>query len=330
MTFNNGTKNLIKVKEPVYLRQLATLFDGDHFGEMALIDLDNKEDIGVLSPPKQRKANCIAVDKCYLLEIPHQTCIRAYQATGAKHMKERLDFLLHLPGFRMIDKNTLLPLASNMRVKRYKIGEYIVRQREIPNGLIIIHKGECIAAFEKERTRDFYNVPYTKLKPKEMNIHFNDYNDERYDTQSGFKSRTIKLKSKIPQVAEGIDESEIETFTKRTFKNDILEKTEDPTGKKSITYKDFINFYKLHSGQLFGYRTLMPLDIYILNKSKTAFEKSFLKRSTNEEREKFYNESCLSIIANSAIVEVFIIEKSLMTFLPEHTGRFAYPHNLYV
>lgn len=63
MTFNTGTKDLVSVKEPMYLRQLATLFDGDHFGEMALIDLNNNEDIGELSPPKARKANCIAVEK---------------------------------------------------------------------------------------------------------------------------------------------------------------------------------------------------------------------------------------------------------------------------
>jgi signal-transduction protein with cAMP-binding, CBS, and nucleotidyltransferase domain len=59
-------------------------------------------------------------------------------------MKERLDFLVKLPGFRMIDKNTLLPLASNMRVKKFRIGEYLVKQREQPAGLIIIYKGSAL------------------------------------------------------------------------------------------------------------------------------------------------------------------------------------------
>jgi len=63
MVFNTGVKNLVKVEEPIYLRQLATLHDGDHFGEMALIDLDEKEDLTQLSPPKKHKANCIAVEK---------------------------------------------------------------------------------------------------------------------------------------------------------------------------------------------------------------------------------------------------------------------------
>ena len=39
-------------KEPILMRQIVTLYDGDHFGEIALIDLEQKEDISVLSPPK--------------------------------------------------------------------------------------------------------------------------------------------------------------------------------------------------------------------------------------------------------------------------------------
>ena len=88
-----ASTDLTRIKEPVYLRQLATLYDGDHFGEIALIDLEQKEDISVLSPPKKRNASWIAVEKTYLLEVPHISCIRAYQAAGAKHMKERLEFL---------------------------------------------------------------------------------------------------------------------------------------------------------------------------------------------------------------------------------------------
>ena len=66
-------------------------------------------------------------------------------------MKERLDFLKKLNGFKVIDKNTLLPLASNLRIKRYKMGEYIVKQMEVPSGLIVINKGEWLVVFEKNR-----------------------------------------------------------------------------------------------------------------------------------------------------------------------------------
>ena len=199
-------KNKNQSIEPKYLRQIVTLYDGDHFGEIALIDLEQKEDISVLSPPKKRNANWIAVERTTMLEIPHHSWIQAYQASGAKNMKERLDFLKKLYGFKMIDKNTLLPLASNLRIKVYKMGEYIIKQREIPSGLIIISKGEWQVVYEKNRKREFKNNVYTKLNPKEMNTHFNDFNDVRYETTSGFNSRVIKLKTKDPDSHNESDE----------------------------------------------------------------------------------------------------------------------------
>jgi len=236
-------------------------------------------------------------------------------------MKERIEFLITLPGFRMIDKNTLLPLVSNMKIKKYKIGEYVVRQREMPAGLVVIHKGECMVGFEKQRKREFHNDVYTKLKPKEMSVHFNNYSDTRYQVSTGFNSKNIKLKANKNRVVTDFGDVIDEYITNRTFKNDIMEKQEDPTGRKTIVYKDFINFSKIHKGQLFGYRTIMPIEVYILNKTKSDFEQEFLKRAEKPEIQRFYNEACVSIVANSAEVEAFIFEKSLMSFLPEYLSQ---------
>ncbi|CAI2364276.1 unnamed protein product [Moneuplotes crassus] len=304
------------IKKPPILRQIASLYDGDHFGEMALIDLEKQDDISKLSTPKKRKANCIASDNVLLLKIPHAASIKAYQTSSAENMKKRIDFLITLPGFRMIDKNTLLPLVSNMKVKNFKIGEYIIRQREMPMGLIVIYKGECTVGYEKHRKRQFHNNIYTKLKPKEMNSHFSDYNETRYEVTTGFNSKKIKLK--VSTNTEGDEQSK--PMNKRTFKNDILEKEEDPTGKKTVVYKDFIDFCKIHKGQIFGYRTIMPLEFYIMSK-RTDYEREFIKRAEKEEIQKFFNEACVSIVANSAIVETFIFEKALMSFLPEHLSQ---------
>ena len=233
--------------EATQLRQIAWLFDGDHFGEMALIDVDKKEDISLLSSPKKRKAHWIAADEWYLLEVPHYACMKAYQATGAQGIQSKLDFLVKLPGFRMVDKNTLLPLVSNIQVKKYKIGKHIVKQREMPEGLIIIHKGECIAGYEKQRTREFHS-----------------------NVGTGKDNRAHSL-------------SKYDTF-------------QDPNKKTTLVYDDMIQFYKLHSGNMIGYRTMMPLEVYINNKKKSKFENEFLQTADNEKRQKFYNESCISIV----------------------------------
>jgi hypothetical protein len=56
-----------------------------------------------------------------------------------------------------------------------------------------------------------------------------------------------------------------------------------------ILYKDFMEYSKLHSGQLIGYRTLMPLDVYILNKPKSEAETEYIEKATPDQRQKFYS-----------------------------------------
>jgi CRP-like cAMP-binding protein len=38
--------------------------------------------------------------------------------------------------------HVLLPLANNLEVKRYKLGEYILREGQAPKGLFIVTKGQ--------------------------------------------------------------------------------------------------------------------------------------------------------------------------------------------
>lgn len=67
----------------------------------------------------------------------------------------------------------LLPLASNIQVKRYKIGEYIVKAGDLPDGLIIVTEGQCIVCAEKLGMRSNKESEYNKLHPKPPNVKTN-------------------------------------------------------------------------------------------------------------------------------------------------------------
>ena len=58
----------------------------------------------------------------------------------------------------------LLPLASNIKIKTYKYGEYLVKAGEMPEGLIIISKGSCIVCDEKLAMRTGNQSIYSKNK----------------------------------------------------------------------------------------------------------------------------------------------------------------------
>ena len=55
--------------------------------------------------------------------------------------EERINFLKQLDIFSEIDMFILLPLASNIQIRKYKLGEYIVKAGELPEGLIIVKEG---------------------------------------------------------------------------------------------------------------------------------------------------------------------------------------------
>lgn len=63
--------------------------------------------------------------------------------------EKRINFLRQLDIFKDIDMYILLPLASNIQVKRYKMGEYIVKAGDLPDGLIIVKEGQCLVCAEK-------------------------------------------------------------------------------------------------------------------------------------------------------------------------------------
>lgn len=55
--------------------------------------------------------------------------------------EERIKLLKRLDIFEDVDMYILLPLASNIKVRRYKQGEYLVRAGELPEGLFIVTEG---------------------------------------------------------------------------------------------------------------------------------------------------------------------------------------------
>jgi len=67
----------------------------------------------------------------------------------------------------------LLPLASNIKVKKYKYGEYIVRAGENPEGLMIISQGHAIVCAEKLAMRSNEQTVYSRIKNKPANVKTN-------------------------------------------------------------------------------------------------------------------------------------------------------------
>ena len=64
----------------------------------------------------------------------------------------------------------LLSLANNIVVKTYSYGEYILKAGDVPKGLYIISKGQCIACAEKLSMRLQKPSKYARIQKHKPNF----------------------------------------------------------------------------------------------------------------------------------------------------------------
>jgi len=57
--------------------------------------------------------------------------------------EELVWFLKKLEIFKEAEIHVILPLANNVVRKKFKIGQYILKEGEVPQGLYIIKSGIC-------------------------------------------------------------------------------------------------------------------------------------------------------------------------------------------
>ena len=85
----------------------------------------------------------------------------------------RITFLRQIDIFKEVDTYILLPIASNIQVKRYRLGEYLVKAGELPEGLIIVKEGSCIVCAEKLALRTNKPSEYSRINPLAPNVKTN-------------------------------------------------------------------------------------------------------------------------------------------------------------
>lgn len=101
-------------------------------------------------------------------------------------------FLKKLDIFKDQDMRVILPIANSAKWQRYSLGQYILKEGEVPQGLYIIVKGQCKVGCEKLNVRSTKKVEYFKhLSPARKPITLKgDFCDQKRDSQAN-KDRTM-------------------------------------------------------------------------------------------------------------------------------------------
>ena len=56
--------------------------------------------------------------------------------------------------FHGVQLMNLLPIAHNIKIKQYKLGEYLLAAGEIPEGLIIVKKGRVKIGLDQLQVKE--------------------------------------------------------------------------------------------------------------------------------------------------------------------------------
>jgi hypothetical protein len=124
---------------------IKTLYDGDHIGEVTVVEANEQQSEEELN---KKRNSAIACEPTTLIKIDKRKTQNLFNR-GNQNLESRIDFMLKLELFESIDRFLLLSLANAVDVQTYNYGDVILKEGSIPKGLYIITQGQCVAASKK-------------------------------------------------------------------------------------------------------------------------------------------------------------------------------------
>lgn len=215
-----------------------SIYDGEAFGELAL-----------LSDPKEtnmrRTASCVAAETTLVVSISKQNYCSIILKKMHNNVIERIQFIKDLPLFRSQNWLSLIPFAASLEPKIFPLGEIVLEQGQVPEGMYILYKGQCKVYWEGYRNRPstgkdskrkpFFTGNYTPCISSPQNLTFR----LTESIQKSFYS-TIKTQQKDLEQAKAA----------------LILKIKDATQ----AVKERIEYSTLKEGDYFAGRTILDRD----------------------------------------------------------------------
>lgn len=313
---------------------ISTFYDGSQFGELS--NFQSQAD--VLSPEmikelQKQKCTCHANEDSYVLVMNKQV-INTSQSK-ADEFQERVRFLQSCALMRQVNLFTLMPIANNLELRTFSLGEVILKAGEVPKGLYFIKKGTCRVGLTVDKLKNEKPIKESwiahkpevfstgKLAKVVMRGDFNNDEDQITSPISGTQS--LRQSSEAYECTEA-ELKMIEGVKSRPHKTKITnlvprKYTYDenfiplPCKKDEEMYRHklFYKFFTLSERDFFGGRSLL-IEIKPSTdsgKAPTAKEEGFEGESNPEQlkNDMKIDPSQLSVVADSVEVEVLIMDR---------------------
>lgn len=124
----------------------------------------------MVSDLNKQKYTCVAMEPTYLLRLDKERTLQILDKGQDGIIEKRIQFLANIDLFKDIDMHVLLPIANKLEIKRFRFGEFIIREGSAPKGLYIITKGRCKVGSEQITMRSKDVFPMSRIKEKLKNF----------------------------------------------------------------------------------------------------------------------------------------------------------------
>ncbi|KAL4498514.1 hypothetical protein ABPG72_019632 [Tetrahymena utriculariae] len=220
-----------------------------------------------------------------------------------KELDVKLKLLQTLSFFEYMDPVSLIPLANLVEVKKFKLGEILVREGQEPNNLFIVSSGRLKIIKEEIIVRNnFVMGRERKFSNKKLNFGIKDYT--KIIPEGTVKKNTLVDNTKVSQDQESDYED---------FDNDAPLKAANYeiifTDDQNIAYKYQHEFGSLVRGDFFFGRAILLEYLKVDPAAEDEYQ------TDPRERAK------LTVIADSAEIEVYILEKDKIHLIPNILRR---------
>ena len=115
-----------------------------------------------------------------------------------------------------------MPVAVNMTVVKFRYGEFLTRQGQVPPGMYIVKSGQCVVGLSRtaERPKNYQDIPGSRKPIVDKHPLFNNYDAEN----------TLLDNVEMPD---------------RVFQNQRIYVENNRQVRDKIIYNDFLQFAKL-------------------------------------------------------------------------------------
>mmetsp|Transcript_31482 Transcript_31482/g.48154 ORF Transcript_31482/g.48154 Transcript_31482/m.48154 type:complete len:216 (-) Transcript_31482:216-863(-) len=154
----------------------------------------------------------------------------------------------------------ILPLANSVTWKKYSLGQYILKEGEVPKGLYMVVKGQCKVGSEKLNIRSKKRLEYEKAQPparKPITLKGNFVDEcireeQRNRVRIPTKKESLKEQMTLEQYKKLMEDNQRMLFFERLYIDEEGRKIDN-----HHVYKDMMIFFKLIEKDIFGGRVMV-------------------------------------------------------------------------